>query len=152
MRVAVAEAAETSEAEAGALVHVQAWPGGSVGELAGVVGRSQPAAVRLVDRLVQRGLVRRDAGADRRTAALVLTEAGSRVADAVLAARAGALAPLLDVLSTHEREALERLLERVAAGLASDPRSAVHLCRLCDRAACSSGPPCPLGHTVGSFR
>lgn len=152
LRAAVGDGSGVSEAEAGALVHMQAWPGGSVVELAGVVGRSQPAAVRLVDRLVERGLVRREAGADRRTAALVLTEEGSGVADAVLAARARALAPLLDGLSGADREALERLLDRVAAGLASDRRSAVHLCRLCDRDACSSGPSCPLEHTTGPFR
>lgn len=152
LRAAVRDGSGVSEAEAGALVHVQAWPGGSVGELAGVVGRSQPAAVRLVDRLVERGLVRRGPGADRRTAALVLTEAGSQLADAVLAARARALAPLLGDLSASEREALEHLLDRVAATLATDRRSAVHLCRLCDRDACSSGPPCPLQHTTGSFR
>jgi len=152
LRAAVGDDSGVSEAEAGALVHIQAWPGGSVGELAGVVGRSQPAAVRLVDRLVERGLVRRGPGADRRTAALVLTEAGSRLADAVLAARARALAPLLGDLSGAEREALEQLLDRVAAGLAADRTCAVRACRLCDRDACYSGPTCPLEHTTGSFR
>jgi DNA-binding MarR family transcriptional regulator len=152
LRAAVGADSGVSEVEASALVHVQAWPGGSVVELAGVVGRSQPAAVRLIDRLVERGLVRRGPGADRRTAALVLTDAGSQVADAVLAARARALAPLLGDLSASEREALERLLDRVAAGLATDRTSAIHVCRLCDRDACYSGPTCPLQHTTGSFR
>ncbi len=152
LRAAIADDADLGEAEAGALVHLQAWPGASVGELAGVVGRSQPAAVRLVDRLVERGFVRRGPGADRRTTALVLTGAGSRVADAVLAARARVLAPLLDGLSAAERRSLERSLDRVAARLAADRRSAVHVCRLCDRAACASGPACPLEHTSGSFR
>jgi DNA-binding MarR family transcriptional regulator len=152
LRAAVVDDAGLGEAEAGALVHVQAWPGGSVGELAGVVGRSQPAAVRLVDRLVERGFVRREPGPDRRTAALVLTEEGSQVADAILAARARALAYLLRDLSASEREALEYLLGRVAAGLAADRRSAVHVCRLCDRDACTSGAACPLQHTSGPFR
>lgn len=152
LRAAVGDDVGVSEAEAGALVHIQAWPGGSVGELAGVVERSQPAAVRLVDRLVERGFVRRESGPDRRTASLVLTKGGSRVADAVLAARARALAPLLADLSDSERQALERLLDRVTAGLAVDRRSAVRACRLCDRDACSSGPSCPLRHTRGSFR
>lgn len=150
LRAAVGGDSGLGEAEAGALVHVQAWPGGSVGELAGVVGRSQPAAVRLVDRLVERGLLRREPGADRRTAALVLTEAGAHTADAVLAARARVLAPLLGDLSASERHALERLLDRVASGLATDRRSGVHVCRLCDRDACASGPECPLQHTVRS--
>lgn len=148
LRAAVAADPDLSEAEAGALVHLQAWPGGSVGDLAGVVGRSQPATVRLVDRLVEQGLLCREAGGDRRTLALMLTDAGSRAADAVLTARAAALAPLLAGLSPHERTTLERLLGRVAAGLAEDRPSAVHTCRLCDRDACTSGPGCPLEHTT----
>lgn len=144
LRAAVA----TGEVEAGALVHIQAWPGGSVGDLAGVVGLSQPATVRLVDRLVDQELVRREPGRDRRTVALVLTEAGTRAADAVLAARAQALAPLLADLSPEERATLERLLGRVVAGVAEDRRGAVRACRLCDREACTADPGCPLEHTT----
>lgn len=107
------------------------------------------STVRLVDRLVEQALLRREAGRDRRTVALVLTEAGSRVADAVLAARAAALESLLADLSPRERTTLERLLERVAAGLADDWPGAVRTCRLCDRDACArSGPGCPLEHTM----
>ncbi|HEX6443598.1 MAG TPA: MarR family transcriptional regulator [Streptosporangiales bacterium] len=150
LRTAVGSVSGLGEAEAGALVHLQAWPGESVNSLAGVVGRSQPATVRLVDRLEERGLVRREPGADRRTVALVLTEAGSRAADAVLEARSRALAPLLAGLSASQQAALERVLGDVAAGLATDRPSAVRTCRLCDRDACSSGPGCPLRHTSGS--
>ena len=148
LRAAVAAVAGVSEAEAGALVHLQAWPGDSVGDLAGVVDRSQPAAVRMVDRLVDRGLVERRPGADRRTIALALTQAGSRAANAILAARASALSSLLNGLSSDERDALERLLEDVVAGVADDRPTALHVCRLCDRGACCSGPGCPLQHTA----
>lgn len=137
-----------SEPEGAALVHLQAWPGDSVGDLAGVIGRSQPATVRLVDRLEERGFLRRKPGPDRRTVALVLSAAGSRAADAVLNARAAALDSLLADLSARERDTLERLLERVTSGLAEDRPGAVHACRLCDREACMSGPGCPLQHTV----
>lgn len=144
LRAAIADDVELGETEAGALVHLGAWPGTSVAELGDIVGRSQPAAVRLVDRLVERGLVRREPGADRRTVALVLSEAGSRTADAVLAARSEALAPLLAGLSSSERQALERELSGVASRLAADRASAVRTCRLCDRDACRAGPGCPL--------
>ncbi len=144
LRTAVA----AGEVEAGALVHVQAWPGGSVGDLAGVVGLSQPATVRLVDRLVDQELVRREPGRDRRTVALVLTEAGSRAADAVLVARTQALAPLLADLSSEERATLEGLLGRVVARVAEDRPGAVRVCRLCDRETCTSDPGCPLEHTT----
>jgi DNA-binding MarR family transcriptional regulator len=147
LRASVTAGAAVNEVEAGALVHVRAWPGGSVGDLAGVVGLSQPATVRLVDRLVERGLVLRRAGPDRRTLALVLTEAGAEAAAAVLMARAEALAPLLAELSPRERATLERLLGRVASGLVVDRSGAVRLCRLCDREVCTSGPGCPLEHS-----
>jgi DNA-binding MarR family transcriptional regulator len=147
LRAAVGDELRLGEAEAYALVHLQAWPGASVGELAGVVGRSQPATVRLVDRLVADGFLRREAGGNRRTVALVLTDGGSRAADGVLAARADALAPLLADLPPRDRAALERVLGRIAAGLADERPSAVHVCRLCDRVACASGPGCPLQHT-----
>jgi MarR family transcriptional repressor of emrRAB len=148
LRSEVANESAVRGAEAGALVHVQAWPGGSVGDLASVIGRSQPATVRLVDRLVGRGLLKREPGADRRTIALRLTDAGARGADAVLTARAEALAPLLAELNANERVKLERLLGKVMAGLAVDRQGALSVCRLCDRATCASGPGCPLDHTA----
>lgn len=148
LRAAISSSPGLGEAEAGALVHIQAWPGGSIGDLAGVVRRSQSATVRLVDRLVELGLLRREAGVDRRTVALVLTKTGSRAADAVLVARSGALGALLGDLSPRERTTLEDLLGRVAAGLADERQSAVRACRLCDREACKSGPGCPLKHTT----
>lgn len=149
LRARVAAGAGLGETEAAALVHVQAWPGGSVGDLGGVVGLSQPATVRLVDRLVGKGLLRREVGRDRRTLSLVLTDEGARTADAVLLARAEALAPLLAGLSPRERDTLEGLLGQVAAGLADDRPGALRVCRLCDRDACTSGPGCPLEHTTG---
>jgi DNA-binding MarR family transcriptional regulator len=147
LRAAVA-GTDLDETEAGALVHLQAWPGTSVNELAGVVGRSQPATVRLVDRLEAAGLLRRQGGRDRRTVALVLTEAGLQRVDEALHARTGALQPLIAALSAGERTALEGILTRLVASVADDRQQALHLCRLCDRDACSSGPGCPLGHTT----
>lgn len=134
---------------AGALVHLQAWPGCSVTDLADVLGLSQPAAVRVVDRLVARGLVRRDPGPDGRTRSLIPTDAGLRAAEDLLAERAASLGPLLRELDADERGQLERLLGRVTSGLAQDRPGALTTCRLCDRDACQAGARrCPLNHTV----
>jgi len=134
-----------------ALVHLHAWPGGSVSELGEVLGLSQPAAVRLAERLVARGLVRREAGRDGRTRALSCTPEGERVADAILAQRGESLRSLLAILKPEERRQLERLLGRVTAGLADDRPGALLTCRLCDRGACQAGArSCPLNHTVPS--
>ena len=131
-----------------ALVHLKAYPGGSVGDLERVVGLSQTGAGRLVDRLVAAALVERRPGRDARTQALSLTRAGSRLAGRILEQRTTAVAPLLEHLTPAERTDLERLLERVVAGLAHDRPGALTVCRLCDREVCCSGPGCPLDHTT----
>lgn len=133
---------------AGALVHLHAWPGESVESLRRVLGISQPATVRTVNRLVADGLLERRPGPDRRTAALVLTEAGRTAAERVLDARAEALKGFLEPLDERERAQLLPLLERLASSLAHDRGGAVRVCRLCDRGACCKTAPCPLDHTV----
>ena len=143
MRAAVAHGSGPA-----ALVHLQAWPGGSIEELRRVLGISQPAAVRVVDRLAADGLLERRPGRDARTLALHLTREGDAAADEVLAARAGALRSMLSALHEDERERLAPLLERLVASLADDRSGALTTCRLCDRDACTSGPGCPLDHTT----
>jgi DNA-binding MarR family transcriptional regulator len=131
-----------------ALVHLQAYPGESVEALRRVLGISQPATVRIVDRLVGDGLLERRPGADRRTLALHLTRAGDRAARVLLAERSRSLRALLAALTPDERAALTPLLERIVASLADDRPTARRVCRLCDRGACTADPGCPLEHTV----
>jgi DNA-binding MarR family transcriptional regulator len=131
-----------------ALVHLQAYPGEPVEHLRRVLGISQPATVRVVDRLASEGLVERRPGRDRRTLALHLTPAGEAAANEALARRAESLRAMLDGLDREEQAALLPLLERLVSSLADDRPAAVRVCRLCDRDACTSGPGCPLDHTV----
>jgi DNA-binding MarR family transcriptional regulator len=136
-------------AHAAALVHLDAHPGGSVRSLAAVLGVSEPAAVKLADRLGADGLLERRRGADLRTWALHLTPAGYAAAAQILAARASALDGLVSALTPAEHQALEPLLEKLVAALADDRPGALQVCRMCDREACyESGPDCPLQHTV----
>lgn len=148
----VREATQAASAQEGsgpaALVHLKAHPGGSVGDLERVVGLSQTGSGRLVDRLVEAGLVERRPGRDARTQALSLTRKGLTAAARVLELRTKAVAPLLEHLTPSERLDLERLLGRIVEGLAHDRSSALTVCRLCDRAACYSGPSCPLDHAT----
>lgn len=142
-----AESAHGGSAPA-ALVHLQAYPGQPVESLRQVLGISQPATVRLVNRMVGEGLAERRPGPDRRSVALCLTDPGQAAATAVLVRRSQSLAHLLEVLDPAQRRALEPLLERLVAGLADDRRQALRVCRLCDRKACARKPGCPLDHTV----
>jgi MarR family transcriptional regulator, negative regulator of the multidrug operon emrRAB len=134
---------------AAALVHLDAYPGDSIQQLSAVLAISQPGAVKVADRLVADGLVERRPGADARTLALHLTDAGRAASGRVLADRAGELAPLLAVLDPGERANLLPLLEKLVSGLADDRPGALEVCRLCDRDTCCGAPQgCPLQHTV----
>ncbi len=136
-------------AHAAALVHLDAYPGESVNGLARILGVSQPAAVKVADRLTADGLLERRTGADRRTRTLHLTRTGRVAAAQVLSDRAGELTRLLGVLEPAEREQLEPLLEKLIAALADDRPAALEVCRLCDReACCGSTSGCPLEHTT----
>ena len=133
LRPPVDEQAGHGGGAAGALVHLRAWPGESVESLRRVLGISQPATVRTVNRLVADGLLERRPGPDRRTASLVLSDSGRKAAVRVREARAEALQGFLEPLDEDERAKLLPLLERLAASLAGDRGGAVRVCRLCDR-------------------
>ena len=85
-------------AHAAALVHLDAHPGDSVQALADVLEVSQPAAVKVVNRLADAGLLERREGPDRRTRALYLTAHGRAAAARVLAERASQLEHVLGAL------------------------------------------------------
>jgi DNA-binding MarR family transcriptional regulator len=136
-------------AHAAALVHLDAYPGDSVQALADVLRVSQPAAVKVVNRLGDAGLLERRSGPDRRTRALYLTATGRAAAARVLRDRASQLERVLRVLGDEERERLEPLLEKLVAALAADRPGALTVCRMCDRATCCGAPGgCPLEHTT----
>jgi DNA-binding MarR family transcriptional regulator len=148
-RAAVEGSLGRAGAHAGALVHLDAYPGESIRGLAAVLGVSHPAAVKIADRLAADGLLERQPGSDHRTVALHLTAEGRRAAAGVLSRRAGELNDLLSALAPAECEALELLLEKLVAGLAHDRPGAVAVCRLCDRATCCGDVRgCPMQHTV----
>jgi len=142
-------------AAAAAVVHLEANPGESVSRLGLVLGLSQTGAVRLLDRLAALDLVQRSAGSDGRTVAVRLTEEGARRAEQVRRARIAAARNVLAGLSEAELAALTPVLEQLthrlpaAAAGHQDPEwvDLLHLCRLCDRAACAQEPGCPLRRT-----
>jgi DNA-binding MarR family transcriptional regulator len=138
-----------SASESAALVTLLAHPDHGVGWLSEVLRLTDSGATRLVERLVAAGLLRRRAGTDGRTRVLTLTAAGRRTATRLLAERQERLAEVLAPLGDAQRRTLERLLEKMVAGLADDHPTALRTCRLCDRHACNAErAACPLQHTV----
>jgi DNA-binding MarR family transcriptional regulator len=131
-----------SGAAAAALVMIVQFPGRTVEFLRRAIGLSHPAAVRVVDRLVEQGLVRRRAAGRGPAVALTATPAGRRAARRVLDVRREAVAAALPDLSASEAAALTAILERALDGLAGTPGTTI--CRLCDMRRCRRGPACPV--------
>jgi DNA-binding MarR family transcriptional regulator len=158
IRERTADAVGEHGAAAAALVALsQSQDGAPITRLAGVLGLTHSGAVRLVDRLVELGYVRRRDALDRRTVSVRLTVRGRAAARRVAAARAQATEPLLAALAAGDRARLSATLETVIKGVV-DARLArrsaeswrgAWLCRLCDFTAC--GRPdgrCPAANAA----
>lgn len=110
--------------------------GESQDAVASVLGLTQSGAVRLVDRLADAGLVRRQAGPDARTHAVVPTEAGRRAGLAAREGRLAAIDEVLEVLDAADVDRLLPLLEKLLGGLTTSREDARHTCRLCTLEIC----------------
>jgi hypothetical protein len=95
------------------------------------------------------GLAERSSRAGR-TVLVNLTSEGRRVAGELLAARTRTLTAVLATLSPDEQERLGGVLEKLLTRLYGDLGSADLMCRLCDRAACTSDAVCPVGQAARS--
>lgn len=134
-----------STSAAAALVVLSTEPGLSVTGLGQRIGLSQPAAARMVDALVARGLVRRRPTTTR-SVAVRLTATGATAARQVLRSRDEVLARLAGTLTAAEQDTLVTLLHKILTNAYAELPSSDRLCRLCDRACCVAGDRiCPVG-------
>ncbi len=139
-------AAGVSASGAAALVTLSADPGVSVTELGRRVGLTQSAAARMVDTLEFEGLVeRRPTPVSRRLSAVHPTQAGSRTAQQLLAARANPLSDVVAGLDDEDQRALSDVLPKVLTRLYDLLGDAQYMCRLCDRTCCTNQATCPVG-------
>jgi DNA-binding MarR family transcriptional regulator len=145
---------ETSAAALSALHHFLDAP--TIGRLREVVGRTSPATVRMVDRLVADGYARRRPGEDARASHVVLTPAG-RKPRRVSAARTAVLEEALGALAPAERATFAELLGRVLEAMveaklerrAGGREPSGSTCRLCDPGACRRDRgECPAAHAA----
>jgi MarR family transcriptional regulator, negative regulator of the multidrug operon emrRAB len=139
-RAAVEGASGQAAAAPAALLALDKYPGETVKFFEPILGLTQPGTFRLIDRLVDHGLVRRAPGRDGRTVALDLTAAGRRAAARVARTRAQTMADALAGLDRDELAALERTLETILARFPASRDDARHLCRLCDIEVCKGCP------------
>lgn len=150
LSAAAAAAAGASVSGTAALVTLLEAGGVGVTELGERIGLSQPAAVRMLDQLVAKGLAeRRQRSA--RSVAVHLTRGGRAAARRALAARGSVLAGLVGELPAADRVRLGAVLEKLLVPVYREVASHDVVCRLCDRAACTGGGErCPVGVASGS--
>lgn len=153
--------AGTDPAAATALVALLDFsPHGSLRRLSQALGLTHSGTVRLVDRLAEAGLVRRESGQDQRSRAVVLTKEGRATALALRARRRSAAAALLEGLTAAQRAELTRACEvlivnitrqRLARRAAGSAPAGGALCRWCDFNDC--GRPagsCPAARAAAA--
>jgi DNA-binding MarR family transcriptional regulator len=97
-----------------------------MGELGESVLLSQPGLSRLVDRLVQRGLVRRSTDpADRRLVLVCLTEAGAARQRAIGRQHARSVARAMAPLDATELQRLRAIATKLASSTEPEPKRAL---------------------------
>jgi len=101
-----------------ALAAISASPGVDQATLAGLIAYDRTTITGVVDRLVQKGLLLRQASrSDRRSRALVITDEGRRTLRAITPAVEAAQRIMVRGLNEEEAEELKRLLRKaIAAG------------------------------------
>lgn len=114
--------------------------------LGDVLGLSQPATARVLDRLEGAGLARRERGrvADGRELRVSLTGHGRRLAGRIAEARLQAIIGPLRELPHGSRASLGRAVEQLLAGVTESRRDARRICRRCEPDVCGHPDNCPV--------
>jgi MarR family transcriptional regulator, negative regulator of the multidrug operon emrRAB len=151
MNAATARAAVQGGQAPAALVELAEHPGLTVDGLRRRLKLTHPAVVRLLDRLDERGLVRRRrGGAVARTTSIALTEQGEAVAAEVTASRGAVLEKAMLTMTGDQQRHLEQLLETLVAGWPRTLDHSCQICRLCDLSACPADR-CPVERRYRHF-
>jgi len=135
---------DLSPMAAAALVQIDNEPGCSIEVVAGRIGLTHSATVRVIDKLAERGLVDKDrARKDARAQSLTLSKAGKRLAQQLHEARNQVADDLLAGLDPVQRTALEAAVSAILHRCVEPGREADVTCRVCDDRRC---PPdiCPI--------
>jgi DNA-binding MarR family transcriptional regulator len=155
----IREATEAATGMAGgvpaALVSLHEWADGrSVEVLAAAMRVSHSRAVRVVDRLEEAGLARRESDpSDGRRALVRLEPAGRELAERALEARSRVLLNAAAGLTPADVRALDRVLGALLDATIVDERAAAETCRLCDAQACGHYEgTCPVTRAADRWR
>jgi DNA-binding MarR family transcriptional regulator len=135
---------DLSPMAAAALVQIESEPGCSIELVSGRIGLTHSATVRVIDKLVERGLVEKARAAkDARAQSLKLSKTGKRIAQQLHAARNQVTDDLLAGLAPVQRKALEDAISAILHRCVAPGREADVTCRVCDDRRCSP-EICPI--------
>lgn len=135
---------DLSPMAAAALSQIESEPGCSIELVSGRIGLTHSATVRVVDKLVERGLVEKDrARKDARAQSLKLTSAGKRAAQQLHGARNQVTDDLLAGLAPAQRAALQGAVAAILHRAIEPGREADVTCRVCDERRCTPDI-CPI--------
>lgn len=135
---------DLSPMSAAALCQVEQESGCAIELVASRIGLSHSATVRLIDKLVERGLVAKDrAREDQRQQSLKLTPAGRRMALKLHQARNHVTDELLGLLPPAESEALGKALAVILHRAVATKEEGDRVCRVCDEGRCRE-EICPI--------
>jgi len=135
---------DLSPMAAAALVQIDNEPGSSIELVAGRIGLTHSATVRVIDKLVERGLVEKDrARRDARAQSLKLSKTGKRLVQQLHAARNQVTDGLLAGLDSGQRAALEAAISAILHHAVEPGREADLTCRVCDDRRCTPDI-CPI--------
>lgn len=115
MRESSKDAAKRGSSAPTALVFILKHSGQSIDALRKALTLSHSATVRLVEKLVEDGLVIKQQGRDARSVALSCTSLGSKRAGNIIKARRNVVDKVIGVLSPAEKNNLEAILRKIPA-------------------------------------
>jgi MarR family transcriptional repressor of emrRAB len=135
---------DLSPMAAAALVQIEYEPGSSIELVAGRIGLTHSATVRVIDKLVERGCVDKDrAREDARAQSLKLSKSGKRLAQQLHGARNQVTDDLLSGLGPTQRRGLEEAVRAILHRCVEPGREADVTCRVCDDRRCAPDI-CPI--------
>lgn len=149
VRQALQEEMGRGESAPAALLTVGTRPDQTIEALRRTLGLSHSATVRLVEGLIENGLIRKRPGPDRRSASLRLTAQGKQMFARLLDRRRHVLRHFLRNLNPAVYDALREALVTLLEDSAASREQAWHTCRFCEHQICR---PCPVGSTVRGER
>lgn len=99
-----------------ALIYAGQHEACSIGDIASGLAVTHPAAVKLIERLIRKGLVRKSEDSqDRRVSCVSLTEIGRRIVKAVQERRTETIRRALEKMTAEEQSGLVKGLEELLA-------------------------------------